>query len=73
MTNFLNAFNHYYYFGSLGTTLEAMHRAVAHGKLKTTEAIRILRYGLNKDVHYGYNVEQINKVVSSFEEEFTNG
>lgn len=61
MTNFLNAFDYYYYFGSLRTTLEGMYQAAKHGKLKKSAAIRILRYGLNKDIHYGYNNAQINE------------
>ena len=73
ITNFLNAFYYYYYFGSLGATLEGMRQAVKHGKLKKSVAIRILRYGLNKDIHYGYNNAQINEVVSNFKEELNNG
>lgn len=73
MTNFLNAFDYYYYFGSLGTTLEGMHQAVKRGKLKKSVAIRILRYGLVKDIHYGYNYAQINEVVSNFKKELNDG
>lgn len=51
MTNFLNAFYYYYYFGSLRTTLEDMYQAVKYGKLKKSVAIRILRYGLARDIH----------------------
>ena len=73
MTNFLNAFDYYYCFGSLGTTLEDMCQAVKHGKLKKSVAIRIRRYGLARDIHYGYNNAQINEVVSDFKEELNNG
>ena len=73
MTNFLNAFNYYYCFGSLGTTLEGMYQAVKRGKLKQSVAVRILRYGLAKDIHYGYNNAQINEVVSNFKEELNDG
>lgn len=73
MTNFLNAFDYYYYFGSLGTTLEGMRQAVKHDKLKKSVAIRILGYGLARDIHYGYNNAQINEVVSNFKEELNNG
>ena len=73
MTNFLNAFYYYYYFGSLGATLEGMHQAVKHGKLKESVAIRILRYGLARDIHYGYNNAKISEVVSNFKKELNDG
>ena len=73
MTNFLNAFYYYYYFGSLGTTLESMYQSVKHGKLKKSVAIRILKYCLARDLHYGYNNAQINEVVSNFKKELNDG
>ena len=73
MTNFLNAFDYYYYFGSLGTTLEGMRQAVKYRKLKKSVAIRILRYGLGRDIQYGYNNAQISEVVSNFKKELNDG
>lgn len=69
MTNFWYAFYHYYYFGSLGTTLEKMSRAVNSGELKDTVAAHILRCGLNNDIHYGYNAGEVNEIVSNFKKE----
>ena len=73
MTNFLNAFDYYYYFGSLGATLEGMRQAVKHGKLKKSVAIRILRHGLARDIQYDYNNAQISEVVSNFKKELNDG
>lgn len=50
-----------------------MCQAVKQGKLKKPVAIRILRYGLARDIHYGYNNAQINEVVSNFKEELNDG
>ena len=73
MTNFLNAFDYYYYFGSLGATLEGMRQAVKYRKLKKSVAIRILRYGLARDIQYGYNNAQISEVMSNFKKELNDG
>lgn len=53
--------------------MEGMRQAVKYRKLKKSVAIRILRYGLARDIQYGYNNAQISEVVSNFKKELNDG